>query len=159
MKLLSKRAEDRYQTAAGLERTRRDRWRRRRDSCPASRGSHTVSTPCRFLESTAAVDRRPQRIPAMYRCHASTAPGVEYLSGLRLYIPALHGSEFDLKERVDIGYRAVERTRRQGAVGESPVVLSVHACQADVRGRSFVSRVVDLADRCHPFRELLAGRH
>src|SRR5215467_9358390 len=61
-----------------------DRWRRRRDSCPASRGSHTVSTPCRFLESTAAVDRHPQRIPAMYRCRASTAPGVEYLSGLRL---------------------------------------------------------------------------
>src|SRR6516162_7698327 len=84
MKLLAKRAEDRYQTAAGLERTRRDRWRRRRDSCPASRGSHTVSTPCRFLESTAAVDRRPQRIPAMYRCRASTAPGVEHLSGLRL---------------------------------------------------------------------------
>src|SRR6516165_6534636 len=27
-------------------------------------------------------------------------------------IPALHRSEFDLKERVDIGYRAVERTRR-----------------------------------------------
>src|SRR5215813_2727472 len=64
--------------------TRRDRRRRRRDSCPASRGSHAVSTPCRFLESTAAVDRRPQRIPAMYRCRASTAPGVEYLSGLRL---------------------------------------------------------------------------
>ena len=47
-------------------------------------------------------------------------------------IPALHGSEFDLKERVDIGYRAVERTRRQGAVGESPVLLSVRACQDDV---------------------------
>src|SRR5215475_3874349 len=74
-------------------------------------------------------------------------------------IPALHGSEFDLKERVDIAYRAVERTRRQGAVGESPVVLSVRACQDGVRGRSFVSRVVDLADRCHPFRELLAGRY
>src|ERR1700739_3644329 len=84
MKLLAKRAEDRYQTAAGLERIRRDRWRRRRDSCPASRGSHTVSTPCRFLESTAAVDRLPQRILAMYRCRASTAPGVEYPSGLRL---------------------------------------------------------------------------
>src|SRR5262249_56761634 len=52
-----------------------------------------------------------------------------------------------------------EPPRRQGAVGESPVVLSVRACQDDVRGRSFVSRVVDLADRCRPFRELPAGRH
>src|SRR6516165_7829909 len=66
-------------------RTRRDRWRRRRDFCPASRGSHPVSTPCRFLESTAAVDRRPQRIPAMYRCRASTAPVGDALYGLRLW--------------------------------------------------------------------------
>src|SRR5215471_18953781 len=65
-------------------RTRRGRRRRRRDSCPASRGSHAVSTPCRFLESTAAVDRRPQRKPATYRCRASTAPVVECLSGHRL---------------------------------------------------------------------------
>src|SRR5262249_58988481 len=140
-------------------RTRRDRRRRRRDSCPASRGSHAVSTPCRFLESTAAVDRRPQRIPATYRCRASTAPGVEYLSGLRLRYSSVAWPrvrpESTCRYRIPRG----RSTRRQGGVGESPVVLSVRACQDHVHGRSFVSRVVDLADRCHPFRELPAGRH
>src|SRR5215471_6229797 len=88
-----------------------------------------------LLQSIGALKEYRQCIAAAHRQHRVS----NIFQALGCDIPVLHGSEFDLKVRVDIGYRAVERTRRQGAVGESPVVLSVRACQDDVHGRSFVS--------------------
>src|SRR6516164_8216764 len=89
-----------------------------------ARGIDTVSISGIHCCSRSAPSKTTGNVAAAHRQHRVS----NIFQAFGCDIPVLHGSEFDLKVRVDIGYRAVERTRRQGDVGESPVVLSVRAC-------------------------------